>query len=220
MDTTHPQPYDSDMSSGAHKLGDRRPTYADIVALPPNVVGEIIAGQLVVSPRPAIPHANAYAELLSVLRGPFHHGIGGPGGWWILAEPELSLDVDPNFDPIVPDLAGWRRELLPTLPSTAQMHVAPQWVCEILSPSTRRRDRVLKLPFYQRAGVDHLWLVDPDDLSLEVFHLAEDAVTRVGGWGGDALVKAAPFDAIDLNLALLWDLGGEPEAELPAAVDE
>ncbi len=112
-----------------------RPTYADIEALPPHVVGEIIAGELVVSPRPAPRHANAASTLGMLLGPPYRFGSGGPGGWWLEFEPELHLGVDADYDPIVPDLAGWRIERMPTLPEAASFEVVPDWVCEVLSPT-------------------------------------------------------------------------------------
>jgi hypothetical protein len=125
----------------------RAPTYADIEALPPHLTGEILGGALVVSPRPAPAHANAASVLGGLLIAPFRLGRGGPGGWWILNEPELSLGVERGFDPVVPDLAGWSRETMPTLPLTAQFRTVPDWVCEVASPGTQRHDRALKLPF-------------------------------------------------------------------------
>jgi Uma2 family endonuclease len=186
----------------------RAPTYADIEALPPHVVGEILGGELVVSPRPAPRHANAGVGLLGFLGATYRTRFGSIGGWEILYEPELSLGVDPRFDPVVPDLAGWRRETMPRLPDTAQVRVVPDWVCEILSPSTQRRDRVLKLPFYGRAGVRHVWLVDPIAQTLEVFRLVDGLWRLAGSFGGDEVVRAEPFDGVDLPLAALWP---EPE---------
>ena len=119
----------------------RRPGYADIEALPPNVVGEILAGELVVSPRPAGPHAVAASCIGGYLNHAFELGLSGPGGWWIVDEPELSLGVDPDFDPVVPDLAGWRLETHPERPMSAQMHATPDWVCEVQSPGTARVDQ-------------------------------------------------------------------------------
>lgn len=186
---------------------ERRPTYADIEALPAHVVGEILAGELVVSPRPALPHANAASTAGALLNVAFQLGIGGPGGWWIVDEPELSLKLDPRFDPVVPDIAGWRRETTPTLPLAAQHDVAPDWVCEVLSPSTQRHDRVLKVPFYGRAEVKHCWLVDPIAQTLEVLRLEAGRWVLIAAHGGDETVRAEPFDAIELPLASLWDRG-------------
>ena len=190
------------------------PTYADIEALPPHVVGEILGGELVVSPRPAPRHANAASVLGMLVGTPFRLGIGGPGGWHILDEPELSLGVDPRFDPVVPDLAGWRLETMPRLPETAQFKVIPDWVCEVMSPGTQRRDRVLKLPFYGRAGVHHVWLVDPHAQTLEVYRLAGGLWQLAGAFGGDDLVRAEPFDGVELPLAALWP---RPETDPEAA---
>lgn len=185
----------------------RKPTYADIAALPEHVVGEILAGELVVSPRPAPPHARAASVLGALLTAPFDLGLGGPGGWWIVDEPELSLGVDPLFDPVVPDLAGWRRETLPSLPLTPQFRAVPDWACEVASPHTQRHDRVLKLPFYARAGVSHAWIVDPLAQTLEVFRLIDGLWQVAGAFGGTAVARAEPFDAVELTLARLWDRG-------------
>lgn len=183
----------------------RRPTYADIEALPPGLNGEILGGQLYASPRPAPPHVRAASRLGAMLINPFDFGVGGPGGWWIDDEPELSLAADPDFDPVIPDLAGWRVETLPDHDGTsAQFHTVPDWVCELLSPSTARRDRVLKVPYYARAGVGHLWLVDPVAETLEVLRLDGPGWRLVLSAGGDSTVRAEPFDAIELPLARLW----------------
>ncbi|MCB9730624.1 MAG: Uma2 family endonuclease [Deltaproteobacteria bacterium] len=195
----------------------RRPTYADIEALPPHVVGEILGGELVVSPRPAVPHATAMSQLGAALIPPFDRGLGGPGGWRILDEPELSLGVDPDYDPVVPDLAGWRISVMPEALQTAQVHLVPQWVCEVVSPRSQRTDRVLKLPFYARAGVGHVWLIDPLSETLEVYAL-HDAEWRLrGSYGGDATVRAEPFDAVPLELTWLW--GRRPAADAGAEAD-
>jgi Uma2 family endonuclease len=199
-------------------LTARAPTYTDIEALPPHVVGEILGGELVVSPRPSIPHARAGSRLGMLLGTPFELGIGGPGGWYILDEPELSLGVDPRYDPVVPDLAGWRTETLPSLPLTAQAKVVPDWVCEVSSPSTQRHDRILKLPFYGRAGVRHAWLLDPLAQTLEVYRLVDDHWLLAGSYGGDETVRAEPFDAVELPLALLWPQPA-PEAAPEASGD-
>lgn len=192
--------------SASARPAKRRPTYADVEALPPHVVGEIIAGELVVSPRPSPPHAQTASALGFVIGGPFGFGAGGPGGWWIVDEPELRLGIDPDFDPVVPDLAGWRRERMPHLPQTSWFDGVPDWICEVLSPSTEATDRADKLPFYARAGVRHAWLVDPILFTVEICRLLDD-----GGWRlvathrGNVTVRAEPFDAVEINLALLWE---------------
>ncbi len=179
----------------------RNATYQDILALPGNLVGEILQGQLYTHPRPAPRHAQAYSALGYAVGGTFGGGVGGPGGWWIIDEPELHLGADI----VVPDLAGWRRERMPALPETAWFELAPDWACEILSPSTARTDRALKMPLYAREGVPHLWLVDPDAHTLEVYRLQDD-----GHWllldtlKENDPVKQPPFDAITFALESLW----------------
>ncbi|QRK11634.1 Uma2 family endonuclease [Archangium violaceum] len=181
-------------------MGKRPATYADLEELPPNMVGEIIAGELYASPRPAIPHAQAASRLGGVLMGPFDLGWNGPGGWLLLDEPEFHL----GGDVLVPDLAGWRRERLPEAPRTTALTLAPDWACEVLSPSTEARDRAVKLPAYAREGVRHVWLVDPDVRTLEVFRLAGMNYTLLATFTEDAQVRAEPFEAIELELSALW----------------
>lgn len=180
-------------------------TYADVEALPDHVVGEILDGELYASPRPRLRHAMAATRLTGRLSPPFDDGKGGPGGWWLLMEPELHL----GEDVVVPDLAGWRRERLPAVPDEPYLELAPDWVCEILSPSTERIDRGLKLAIYAREKVPHAWLVNPATRTLEVLRLQGDAWLIASVHSDAERVRAEPFDAIELDLAGLW---GEPPA--------
>ena len=195
----------------AMRVWTKRPaTYADLEKLPPEVVGQIIDGELIVSPRPAISHAQVSSLLGAELIGPFGRGRGGPGGWWILDEPEL------HFGPqvLVPDLAGWRKERLPALPDTAFMTLAPDWVCEVLSPSTASVDRVRKLHIYAREQVRHVWLIDPVERSLEVFRLDPPGWRLAGSYEGKDRARAEPFDLLALELGDLW-LPEETPAKAP-----
>lgn len=175
-------------------------TYEDLCALPPNRVGEIVHGMLHSHPRPAPKHARSASALGGELFPSFDKGSGGPGGWWILIEPELHFG--PNV--LVPDLAGWRRERMPALPDTAWFELAPDWVCEILSPGTARLDRVQKMPIYAQAGVSHLWLVDPALRTLESYERTGEHWTLLATYADQDAVRAAPFDAVALELGLLW----------------
>ncbi|WP_437976213.1 Uma2 family endonuclease [Sorangium sp. So ce295] len=186
----------------------RRATYADLEAVPPNKVAELVCGTLHVFPRPAPKHAWTSSGLGAELIGPFQRGRGGPGGWIILDEPELHFpepDAPGEIDALVPDLAGWRRERMPELPETAYFALAPDWVCEVLSPSTEDVDRDEKMPIYAREGVRHAWLVDPIARTLEVYVLGQDR-----RWGpavvhrDAACVRVEPFEAIELDLSVLW----------------
>lgn len=179
----------------------RRPaTYQDVLDAPPNMVAELIGGALHTHPRPAPRHARAGSRLGVMLGGPFDLDDGGPGGWVILYEPELHI----GSDVMVPDWAGWRRERLPTLPETAWFETVPDWVCEILSPGTRRLDLTEKRDRYAAAGVRHLWLVDPDARTLEAFETREGRWLLLGALKDDDEVRLAPFDAVAFGLAALW----------------
>jgi Uma2 family endonuclease len=176
-------------------------TYADIEALPDHLVGELIAGTLYVSPRPALPHAVAASELGADLIMLFRRGRGGPGGWIILHEPEFWL----GRDVLVPDVAGWRRERLPSVPADRAMRLAPDWLCEVLSPSTARLERLQKLPVYAAAGVEHVWLVDPLARTVEVYRRQGETwllVTIADGAQTEARLE--PFEAVVLDLTAWW----------------
>jgi Uma2 family endonuclease len=180
----------------------RAATYADIEALPPEIVGEILFGQLVTHPRPSPRHAAASNSLSDELTGPFQKGRGGPGGWVFFAEPELHLG--PHF--VVPDLAGWRRERLQAYPETNYFELAPDWVCEVLSGSTERRDRTSKRRIYAEAGVEFLWLLDPRFQLLEAFVQTNGQWLLIGTWASDEVVSVPPFEAISISLGDLWPL--------------
>jgi len=179
----------------------KRPaTYADIEALPENMVGQLIDGELIAMPRPAGPHGVASFALGGELYGPFQRGLGGPGGWWFIDEPELHF----GQDVLVPDLAGWRRERMPAPPQGPYQTLAPDWVCEVLSPSTASLDRGRKKEIYARAGVEHVWLIDPVSRTLEVFQRQAGTWVPRGRYAGEARVRAAPFEAMELELEALW----------------
>ena len=177
-----------------------RATYQDVLDAAEHRVAEIVDGTLHVSPRPAPPHAVASSYLGGELTGPFGKGRGGPGGWWILDEPELHL----GEDVLVPDLAGWRRERMAELPDTAYFTLAPDWVCEVLSASTRRLDLHEKRPVYAREGVPSLWLVDPADRTLEAFELHDGQWLLIASAKDDEPISIRPFDAITFSLGDLW----------------
>ncbi|RME32986.1 MAG: Uma2 family endonuclease [Gammaproteobacteria bacterium] len=178
----------------------RKARYEDLLELPDNAVGEILAGQLYASPRPAPRHARASTALTGSLWDPYDRGDGGPGGWWILDEPELHL----GEDVLVPDLAGWRRERMPELPETAWFGLAPDWVCEILSPATARIDRGIKMGIYAREQVPFLWLVDPDARTLEVYRLEGPHWLLLTTLKEDDPVRQPPFDSTEFLLDRLW----------------
>jgi Uma2 family endonuclease len=175
-------------------------TYADLCAVPENFVAEILEGELYAFPRPATPHAHAATVLGGELNGPFHRGKNGPGGWLLLDEPELHF----GRDVLVPDMAGWRRERLPTLPAVAHLTLAPDWLCEVLSPSTETVDRAKKLKIYAREGVGHVWLVNPLLQTLEVLRLESERWSLRATYEGSPNIRAEPFDAIELELGALW----------------
>ena len=178
-----------------------RATYQDVLDAPEHQVAEIIDGMLYTHPRPAPRHATVTSVLAGKLVPPFHRGDGGPGGWRILIEPELHL----GEEIVVPDLTGWRRKRMPELPDTAYFTLAPDWTCEVLSPSTRKLDLLRKRPLYAREGIRHLWLIDPMDRIFEAFELYERQWLLIASAQDDEPVSIRPFDAITFSLGELWD---------------
>ncbi len=175
-------------------------TYQDVLDAPPHRVAELIDGALYTFPRPASPHGLASSNLGVELGVPFHKGRGGPGGWWILDEPELHL----GEDVLVPDLAGWRRTRVPEFPDTAYWTIRPDWLCEVLSPSTRATDLGPKRDIYARECVPHMWLIDPRPRSLEAFELRQGDWVCLARLMGDQPVSLRPFEAVSFPLGELW----------------
>ena len=182
--------------------GKRPATYEDIEALPPNWVGEIIDDELYAFPRPASWHAWVVSVLGARLGQAFSYEQGGPGGWWLLREPELHF----GRQVLVPDLAGWRRERAPGLldREVPFFDLAPDWICEVLSPSSEQKDRGRKRAVYHQEGVRHAWLVDPRAHTLEVYRRGKTDWRLSARHGGTDLVRAEPFDAEPLDLGSLW----------------
>jgi Uma2 family endonuclease len=175
-------------------------TYDDLREIPDSFVAEMFDGDLYATPRPSVRHTHAASVLGAELAGPFHRGRNGPGGWVIWDEPELHF----QNDVLVPDLAGRRRTRLPEVPDAAFMTLAPDWICEVLSPSTEMLDRNKKLRIYARELVQHAWLLDPLRRTLEVLVLQAGAWAPLVAHEGDRKVRAPPFDAIELELDALW----------------
>jgi len=177
-------------------------------AVPPEQIAEILDGELHVQPRPAKRHTRAASRLGGVLVPPFDFGQGGPGGWVILDEPELHLG--PRPDKLVPDLAGWLRERMPDAigdedeGDDVYYDIAPDWACEVLSTRTERIDRGKKMRIYRRERVGHIWLVSPPNQTVEVYVLEGDRFSLLDTYEGDAPVRVPPFNAIEIDFALLW----------------
>jgi Uma2 family endonuclease len=183
------------------KLLQRAATYADLQNVPEHLVAELIDGELFTSPRPATRHARANLRLAARIHRAFDEGDGGPGGWWIIGEPELHLGADV----LVPDIAGWRREHVPEFPDVVAVDIAPDWICEVASPSTMRLDRFKKLPKYAESGVEHVWLVDPNNRTLEFFRRSGSRYDVIAAFDDEEpVVRAEPFDAIEFSLSTLW----------------
>lgn len=177
------------------------PTIADIDALPPGVKGEIIEGVLYTMTRPRAVHQRTTRLIGSRIGDPFDDGRGGPGGWWILPEPGIEL---PNTPEISPDVAGWRRERMAALPVDEPIRVVPDWVCEVLSPSTRRHNVLVKKPYYARIGVPHHWLVDRDARTVTAYKLESGQWLEIGVYGDEHDARIAPFAEVPLDVASWW----------------
>lgn len=188
------------MTTAADRM-ELPPLYEQLASLPANMTGEIIGGVLHTQPRPSGRHGLAWSALNVRIGSPFGFG-NSPGGWWIISEPEVHFV--PDEEVVVPDLAGWRRERMPAVPDDQRFLVTPDWVCEILSPSTARKDRTIKLPLYAHYGVPHAWLVDPLARTLEAFELRGGLWALIATLAESDAVRVPPFDAIEFSLGDLW----------------
>jgi Uma2 family endonuclease len=177
-----------------------RATYDDLLNVPENMVAELIDGDLYTSPRPAGPHARFASALGMDIGTPYDRGRGGPGGWWIVDEPELHLDEQV----LVPDLAGWRRVRMPRIPKDQRFIVTPDWVCEVISPSSLRIDRGKKMRIYAEYGVPWMWLVDPLARLFEVFALEGERWSLIHTYAGNDVVRVEPFPVVEIDLASIW----------------
>lgn len=175
-------------------------TYDDLLQVPANMVAELIEGELYASPRPSGPHTLASSALGGILVAGFQFGIGGPGGWWILDEPEIHF----GRNVLVPDIAGWRKERMPEIPKSHVFDIVPDWICEVTSPSNGRLDRLKKMPIYAREGVPFAWLVEPEQQILEVRRLHAGQWVVIAEHGGAEIVRVEPFTDVDIDLTLIW----------------
>jgi len=183
-------------------------TFEDLLRLPEDVRAEVLEGTVITSPAPLPKHSKAQRALGRFVGGPFDddHGYGGPGGWWTFFGADIQLGV---HDIVRPDIAGWRRERLHNPGDQRPILTSPDWVCEVLSPSTAAHDKITKRNLYARSGIGHYWLVDVDAHTLEVFELVEQRWLLVGTFGEDAVVRVPPFDAIELAVGRLFMPKGE-----------
>lgn len=178
-------------------------TYDDLLALPEDVRAEVVDGQIVTAPSPLPEHSRAAGGLVRRIGGPFDedHGRGGPGGWWILSEVDVQLGV---HDIVRPDVVGWRRERLAEPWGVRPITVAPDWVCEILSPSNEAHERVTKAALYQRSGVPFYWLLNPLVRTLEAFKLVDEQWVRFGAYDDSDRARIAPFEEVELEVGVLF----------------
>jgi Uma2 family endonuclease len=183
-------------------------SYADVLAAPEHMIAELIDGELRLQPRRAIPHSAVSSALGYELGPPFDRGRGGPGGWLLLDEPELHLGADI----IVPNLGGWRVERVGPRGDVPYLTIAADWICEVLSPRTLKYDRSDKLRIYAREQVHWAWLVEPLQRTLEIFRLESGRWVLLGTWKDDDVLRAEPFDAIELELAAFWRHVPPPDA--------
>ncbi|MBI2389268.1 MAG: Uma2 family endonuclease [Deltaproteobacteria bacterium] len=178
-------------------------TYGDLAALPEDLRAEIIAGDITKLPAPLPEHGRVQRTLSRHVGGPFDDddGRGGPGGWWILVEVDVQLDV---HDVVRPDVAGWKRERLPSPWGKRPITVAPDWICEVLSPTNEAHDRVKKRRLYAKAGVAFYWIIDPAERTLEALRLVDGVWVDAGSFDEEATARIPPFDSIELEVARLF----------------
>ena len=186
----------------------RKATYQDVLDAPENMVAQLIDGELYLHARPVEPHVMAFAKLhaeieMKIGRRTSDDGYDGLGDWFIMPEPELRL----GKDVLVPDIAGWRVDRLPQKQTKPFSHIVPDWVCEVLSPTTRHIDLGRKSDIYAREGVTHLWIVDPDARTLQASALSAGSWLPIATLSEAETVSVPPFEKLNIPLSRLW-VGG------------
>jgi Uma2 family endonuclease len=191
------------------ELAKKKACYEDLYSIPENMTGEIIDGELIATPRPSRSHVFTASGLDKEIGPPYQLGRGGPGGWIILVEPEIMLQE--NI--VVPDLAGWRKERFPFREEHNSISVAPNWVCEVLSPGTVQVDKIRKMPLYARHSVEHAWLIDPIARTMDVFRLESGRWSLLGSFAEKDKARVEPFQEIEINLEDLWLESLQPQTD-------
>ena len=182
----------------------RRPplaTAADLAALPDDVRAEVVAGIIVEKASPSYEHGEAQSSLAELLKPPFQRGRGGPGGWWIATEVEIELSAHEIYRP---DVAGWRRDRVGERPHGRPIRARPDWIAEVLSITNAEHDLGTKLFAYQRAGVPHYWIIDPEHRTLTVYRLGAEGYVVALTAGKTERVHAPPFVEIELSVGELF----------------
>ncbi len=184
----------------------RLPTNAELCvqaeALPDPLVGEVIAGALYTMGRPSPAHASVEEGLIIDLREGRRGGGPPPSGWYFKIEVEVRF---PSDEKVVPDVAGWREARIEGHRNDNPIRVVPDWVCEVLSDSMRKKDLGVKRDLYARQGVGHLWLVEPEEHRLEAFSLDEQGRwVLLGSYFEDAVVDVAPFLGVPMAIGRWW----------------
>lgn len=194
-------PSDQIRPHGVVELG-RRATVEDLDAITDEdgLTAELLGGELYVQPQPRVWHRNVQGRLISKLSGPFNDDPDAPGGWVFLIEPELRI----GGEVLMPDLAAWREGRAPEIDGTVGIPVAPDWVCEVLSPSTAARDRSVKMQKYAEWGVAFIWIADPEHKTLEAYQLTEGKWLQLDVLHGETGVELDPFAAAPFSLDALW----------------
>jgi Uma2 family endonuclease len=187
----------------------KKATYDELCGAPDNMVAEIVDGELILTPMPARKHGYATTTLIGEILPPYHRGRGGPGGWIFIAEPEIML----GEDIFVPDIAGWRAERFIWEEGQNPVSVTPGWICEVLSQSTFRLDRVKKMPKYAAYGVGYLWFIDPGHKTLEIYRLESSRWFMLGAFGGAEKVRGEPFQEIEIDLGDIWPVDDQAKPE-------
>jgi len=188
----------------------KRATFADLLALPDHVRAEVIHGSIVEKASPSGEHGGSQLAIGIVLGRRFQRRPGGrwPGGWWLVSEAEVEYEAHEIY---VHDVAGWRRERLPERPTGRPLRTRPDWACEILSPSNAKRDLVDKFQTLQRTGVPHYWVIDPTEQTLIVHRWQPAGYLVVLTASAGDVVRAEPFDAVELRVATLFGLEDDDE---------
>lgn len=183
-------------------FASRLKTVADLAALGEDSRFELIDGVIVEKAAPLFKHASTQAEITSWVLPHFRRSPpGGGSGWWIGTEAHIELAPSRV---VCPDVAGWRKDIHPTLPNDWPLRVVPEWVCEVLSDSNRAHDLATKLRLYAEAKIGHYWILDPDARTLTIYRWTDRGYLVALAATVEQVVRPEPFEALEVKVATLF----------------
>lgn len=184
--------------------GIKNYTYADFVGLEEELFCEVIGGNVIsMFPSPTPKHQDVVDELTAefkfYLRGKECMAFSSPIDVCLFADRETKME----------DIQDWVQPDLIVVCDKNKIGEkfiigAPDLVIEVLSPSAARNDRLIKFNSYEKAGVKEYWIVDPYNMSVEIYSLHEGTYKHIGVYGKDDVLTVNTFKDMQIDLKKIF----------------